>query len=911
MGKSLVKRLDLPTAAHGRSTACTTCKSSGAAENRNWLIPRKILLQLLGMTAGLTISLLSNAVGLGGINVVSALGQPLNAEIGLVAVGNADKSGLVARLASPEAYKVAGLEYPYGIKYSFQLENRANGELYLKLSSKQEINDPFVSLLVELSWASGKLIREYTFLLDPPGYVAIQPKPAAVQTLAPAAVHSAPLRLTPKEVEKKPAVVSTPLEKPVEVREVEKSPEKSSSMVATGQITVRRGDTLNSIAAQIKPDDISLDRMLVALYRANAHQFDGKNMNRVRSGKILRLPDQAELADVSSAEAAHEIHAQSADWNAYRQKLAGAATASQHSEEVRQVATGKITSTAADKTPVASESAKEVLRLSKGIAPGEKPGAAGHSVQDKKNAAAEEAIAKEKAGREEKTRVALLESNLKNMQRLVQLKSEAAALAAAASKVAAASSVASVAVSPAVSAVAAVSEVAAASEVASASAVAAESQAAAARRAATARRLAAARAANPVEEPSLVDDLLDSPLVLGGGVIVLMALGGLGFVLMKRRRKPAEVEKLAEELGGATDGYSGYKSTIVPAHDIGDFTATVHRIEAVTPQPDDVDPISEAELFLNFGRDEQAEEVLKDALQRTPDNQPVRLKLLSIYANRKDVKAFSEIARVLQDSGDETTIEQVVTMGRKIDPHNPMYADATIEDVGSATMFAPPLREEAVGESSVTADSRIAHAAQDLGVSIDFDVTATHPFAAKADPVDFDVTSTSPSFSALEVLDLDVDSKDTGAVDHQEDESMPNLDDLIFDVMTPSAPQAVVDAKAPDVSFVEKAPKEDHGMEFILDFPSAQTPKKIEDNSSSFSLADINLHMGDVSTPAAGVTAAEGGEHWQDVATKLDLAKAYQDMGDQEGAREILDEVMLEGDEAQRKEAESLIRQLG
>src|SRR3989338_3718276 len=169
--------------------------------------------------------------------------------------------------------------------------------------------------------------------------------------------------------------------------------------------------------------------MLVALYRANADQFDGKNMNRIKAGKILRLPEQSELMNVAQSDAAKEIRAQTADWNAYRQKLAAAAPAASQPQEAQQVATGKIASSIADKAPVAKESAKEVLKLSKGEAPGDKAGAAGKpmSVQDKKNAEQEDAIAKAKGLKEEQARAALLEKNLQDMERLAQLKSEAAA----------------------------------------------------------------------------------------------------------------------------------------------------------------------------------------------------------------------------------------------------------------------------------------------------------------------------------------------------------------------------------------------------------------------------------------------------------------------------------------------------
>ena len=144
---------------------------------------RKSLLKLFCVAAALAVSMSAHAVGMGGINVASALGQPLKADIELVAISKSEKDSLVARLASPEAYKSAGLEYPYGNKFKFHIDSRAGGEPYIKVTSDQPINDPFVSLLVELSWSSGKLSREYTFLLDPVDYVPVQPAPAAVEAV--------------------------------------------------------------------------------------------------------------------------------------------------------------------------------------------------------------------------------------------------------------------------------------------------------------------------------------------------------------------------------------------------------------------------------------------------------------------------------------------------------------------------------------------------------------------------------------------------------------------------------------------------------------------------------------------------------------------------------------------------------
>jgi pilus assembly protein FimV len=199
--KSLLKRLAIRL---GCQKQKTTAKSL-------------VILKLFAIVAALALSTPIYAVGMGGINVASSLGQQLKAEIDLMAVDKSEKDSLVARLSSPEAYKSAGLDYPYGNKFKFEIQSRSNGEQYIKVSSAQAINDPFVSLLVELSWSAGRLSREYTFLLDPVGYVPVQSAQAAVQVVAPAVQTTAPplpssaTSVLPEEAAATPAEQAIPL----------------------------------------------------------------------------------------------------------------------------------------------------------------------------------------------------------------------------------------------------------------------------------------------------------------------------------------------------------------------------------------------------------------------------------------------------------------------------------------------------------------------------------------------------------------------------------------------------------------------------------------------------------------------------------------------------------------------------
>lgn len=890
------------------------------------------ILKLLGIVVALTLPATVSAVGMGGINVASALGQKLNADIQLMSLSKDEKSSLVARLAAPDAYKGAGIEYPHGNKFKFEIESRAGGEYYLKVSSAQPINDPFVSLLVELSWSSGKLLREYTFLLDPPGYVPEQPKQAEVHDVAPAAQPvSAGAEAKPVEQVAPAAVIpeSKPVAYPAEKPAMATSPrqaiaEPAEKKLVAGDITVQRGDTLNKIAAQNRPAEVSLERMLVALYRANADQFDGKNMNRIRTGKILRLPDQDELKGVSQSGAAAEIHAQVADWNAYRQKLAGAAATGSQPQSPRQVASGKITGSVADKAPVAKESAREVLKLSRGEALGDKAaaGAGGKqmSAQDKKNAAQEEAIAKTKTLKEDQARAALLEKNLKDMQRLAQLKSEGLARLKADADAQAQSRNKAALTTPAD---------AAASGVGAASAVAAASEAKPAPVAQPKPKVVAPK-------PSLVGSAFDEPLYLAGGAVALLGLGGLGFMLIRRRK--AQVAGVAisdEDIGSAA---AHFAAPVAPSPDTGDFTAMADTHADVNAPSDDVDPISEADLFLSFGRDAQAEEILKEALQNTPNNHRIHLKLLGIYVNREDVNSFAVIARQLQDSGDEEAWQQAAAMGRKLEPDNPMYGSAgTIEDSGGVT---PQIAAASAMPDFVLDDAQGVQEASTTGVDFDLgapdEQAATSPepdflaaaektmimtpadmAASQAVPMDFDITSIDPSLGTLPEMDFDITSTDIPAAEAagQAEAALPNLDDLIFDVTTihPSVPEAQPEA----AKHAEAAPPGDDGMAFTLDFPIEDgVAEKFEPvaQAADTGLAGITLNLDDDTAPVdsavESVAAGTRDEHWQEVATKLDLAKAYQEMGDVTGAREILDEVLAEGDAGQREAAQAMIDQL-
>jgi pilus assembly protein FimV len=277
------------------------------------------------------------------------------------------------------------------------------------------------------------------------------------------------------------------------------------------------------------------------------------------------------------------------------------------------------------------------------------------------------------------------------------------------------------------------------------------------------------------------------------------------------------------------------------------------------------------------------------------------LKLLGIYAKHQNAAAFAEISGLLEKTGDHDAIEQAGMLAMQL-------ADASIEDVGTATQLMDAFEVEAHDlepvEEPVAAIPEFAEPELEaelepeveppiVAETLDFDVTSTHPVPQ----VDFDVTSTSPAVP--DVLDFDVA---TSSSVPEPEEALPSLDDLIFDVTSSNSASAEAAASIASES-------EDDGMEFTLDFPLDDVKEAAA--PPAINLSDISLDMDDIAAPVAEVGEAPKSEQWHEVATKLDLARAYQEMGDEVGSREILDEVMREGDAAQQHEAELLIKQLG
>lgn len=527
---------------------------------------RSITIAILAAAVTLAAPLATYAAGLGRLTVQSSLGQPLNAEIEIVSLQPGEEEGLVARLAAPEAFAQAGIELnPVLLSLRFAVERR-DGRALLRLTSTGAVSEPFLDLLVELRWNTGRLVREYTFLLDPPEYKQRQTI-AATPAPAPPAVAPSAKPLSPM-VEKPQAA---PKARP-DIRPEGRPAARARTPAKTYE--VKKGDTLSGIARQNLPAGVTLNQMLIAIFRANENAFIRGNINLVRSGRILNLPDADSIGTLDRKEANKLVSSHIQQFNEYRGRLAAMPKTAEGTAGRRAVS-GRIEPKPA-KPPAAMP---DQLRLSK--ADPKKPASPAA-----KAAAGDNAAARERALKEAQSRQTELEKNVADLQKLMVLKNQqlaelekkAAAMkpAPVTPKPAAPAAVpAPAAKAPAVPAPApqapkpAVVDPKPAAEAPKPAAVAPKPAAPKPAASPTAKPVPKPRPKAP--EPSLLDEFLENQLALGGLGAILVLLTGYGFWAW-RRKKAAHSKFQDSVLGAAAAGTGGAASLAEPTMDLSSIS---------------------------------------------------------------------------------------------------------------------------------------------------------------------------------------------------------------------------------------------------------------------------------------------------------------------------------------------------
>ncbi|WP_309678891.1 FimV/HubP family polar landmark protein [Polaromonas sp.] len=895
---------------------------------------------LLGSLA----SLEAHALALGRITVQSALGEPLRAEIDVTDITAEEAASLRAGVAPADAFKAAGLEYTAAVTgLEVNLQRRADGRAFLRLSSSRPVTEPFVDLILQANWSTGRITRDYTMLFDPPNLraagssaVAVAPtapvlsrpaapapaaSPAPARTIAalPPAVAAPPAAVRPAPVARAPAAAR------VQAKPAEKPAPRDK------QLTVKAGDTASKIAAQNKPASVSLDQMLVALLKNNPEAFIGGNVNRIKAGAVLDMPTAAAASAASAGEATQTIIAQSKDFNDFRRNLARGVSTTQVAGADRQ-AGGSVQAKVEDRAPASATPDK--LTLSKG------------SVQGKAAApasAAEDKIAKERQAREASTRMAELSKNISDLNKLTAPAVPAtaapgspavtAAPVAAATKIAgpavtappslspppapaatpaattaaassAAAPVAASAVSPAAMPTASAATASLPTSTASAALTGASAAALSATAVAPAAAASAAAvkppvvvvaAAQPAAEPGLLDDLLENPLLLplGGGLLALLA--GFGFYRYRQHKNASQIDSSFLESRLQPDSFFGASGgERIDTAENG--TATGSSLVYSASQLDaagDVDPVAEADVYLAYGRDLQAEEILKEAMRTSPTRVAVHSKLLEIYAKRRDSKAFEMVAieafNLTHGNGPDWTY--IGEMGRDLDPENPMYQPGG----------HPPGRSKPMAGSANTGPdtmplarahgtSSAAMSAVDVDLDLDFSLDdAPYPAISAAAPV--------ASPAATKPAPLQVTQP---VVAVAPDQAFKGLD-LDF-ASAPVAPSAASPASAPkpaqapnDIEF-ESDDMNLAAASFVLSQPAplvvvAAAPAPANDSGLlEFDMDSLSLDLNGPTTESPAHAMADASN--DPLETKFQLAEEFRALGDPDGARSLAEEVL-------------------
>ncbi|MEW8085311.1 MAG: FimV/HubP family polar landmark protein [Candidatus Thiodiazotropha endolucinida] len=885
------------------------------------------------------------ALGLGEIHPQSALNQAFKADIDLLSVSQEELQDVRVSLASREAFEKAGMERPYlltGLKFAPMLTPA--GKPVISISSSDAIREPFLNFLIEVNWPKGRLVREYTVLLDPPVTLKRAPQPVIAPTTT--------MTPTTQVSRSRPAMVTS---------------STSSEGGAREYGPVQPNDNLWNIAKGMQRSDESVEQVMMALQRHNPSAFINNNVNNLKVGKILRLPEDSGVTSISKREARDEFLAQTRAWQAGRTGDAPrpvvsekpTETEAKEEDRLRLISAKPGEGEAAEREGMA-ESESEIDRLQDEIM----------LVRESNEGVVQENDAL-------RSRVQELEKQIKDIQRLLTLKSDQLAEIQSAQDIAAEKMEEMEAVEAAPAEVPEpemepeVAEDVAATEpelepttveaeepvvpvppgtvieevdiearideamqqeapVAETTPPAVEPEPAPAPTPAPTAQPEPAKppvAVLPPKKVSYFDGIKENSTLLGivGGVAVLLI--GLLWMIM-RRRKEAEAEfaesiLVSPDSGVVTAGKEDSSSLTAPTDEtsfMSDFSPS--DIDALQDETGEVDPLSEADVYIAYGRYQQAEELIKQAIEKNPEREELKHKLAEIYFSAKKHQDFNSLAQQLHDAGLEDkepeTWSKIAAMGKELDPSYALFAgaagmaaggvaaaDEALDDLGLNLGSEPAAEAEEMAETPEAQDSSdLEIDSMDLSglenldemdsESLEGNLSLDSEFLNKMESGE----SPAEEEEALDIdlSDLDMDSEQSSAAEEPQPFDLSDVEgdsEIAADLGASDVSDAIEleDSETLDNLDLESIEKELEGLSSDLDS---------EDSEAVDELSLLQSHSENLDLDST-----------DEITTKLDLARAYIDMGDIEGAKSILDEVSSEGSEAQQKEAQELLNGLG
>ena len=862
---------------------------------------RKLVLAIAAASA--LSSGMAHALGLGELTLKSTLNQPLVAEIELLDVKDLTAAELVPSLASPEDFAKAGVDRQAFLNdLTFTPVLNASGKSILRVTSSKPLSEPMVKFLVQVMWPNGRLLRDYSVLLDPSKF-SPQAAEAAAQP-APTSTVAAPV---------------TGATKP-------------------SQYTTTPRDTLWEIAAKARNGG-SIQQTMLAIQALNPDAFIDGNINRLKTGQVLRMPDQAQSTNLPQPKAIAEVAAQNKAWRQGRRYVAKPGAGQQQLDATNRGRTDVApTQAAGDKLSlVSAESGKNR---------GKGPAGDAAALSNKLAVTQESLDSSRRDNAELKSRMADLQSQVDKLQRLIELKNNQLAKLQAEG----ATGAPGTATAPAMSAELAPNPAAPAP---------ADTAPVAPAPVATAPEAAPTPAASDDQK---FNELLSNPVLLGlvgGGAVVLLLL----LLLLARRRKAQQAAEkhqrmaraLAEEQPFSADldlPESSFEGLEVPSPSVKLATAptpapapapVIAPVVMTTPiaaplvspaaeRSDDV--LGQAQSHISAGRLNQAAALLEDGVKREPQRSDLRLKLMEVYGQQGDRDAFVSQERKLVANGDN--FAQVEKLKSRFPAMALVAAGGIAAAAVAAELDAQYVKDLLLDEPQAPAPEPTPFE-DDLDSAFDLsldDLDTIQPVAPAPAPVP------EPEVAALADLDefpLD-DDLSFESVLQQQTEIKENLDDLSdfdldLDLGAQPSPvmlaeddflldldESVKDFPATETPAIPEVALDD--LELPADFDLSLADEMDAPDAFAAELDDVNAELESLSSSIGEPTFTEADAALGDdddfdflsgtdeAATKLDLAQAYIDMGDSDGARDILNEVVSEGSAEQKSEAEEMLSRL-
>jgi pilus assembly protein FimV len=651
-----------------------------------------------GLLAFLLLPGMSFALGLGDVRLNSPLNAPLDAEIELVNATQEDLATLDAKLASKETFARYGLDWPQFMSTITVTRDRAaNGAQVLRVRSTETVTEPFLTLLIEATWARGRLVREYTVLLDPPVFA-----PNSVQAAQPAMPSVGDSASTGQ--------ISRPAAEPV-------ASAPTASYGGGDSYEVQRGDSLSAIARRLSASTgARTDQIMVSIYRGNSGAFEG-DMNRLRAGAVLRLPSSDEIAAVSPSEASAEVRRQAGNWSP---------SSSEGSGRLRLVPPS-------DGPAVGAVSADsgEVNRLQGRVRELEDQLTESKRLLELRNTELADLQAKLAASQQRPPAQAQTETP--PVETPVETPATEPETAQTTPETA----------TPEVSPPAEEPAPEAAAEPAPE----------------PARTPTPAASTDEVAQPSILD-MVKQYWWAAAGIVVLLLVMLLMRARGKRKTaefddnlgRLAEVggDRLAQPVDELSD--TGRMRAPVMASNVPDdilveesgthralqetqdipLAPTVRTDETISSETavnlDQGDPLAEADFHMAYGLYDQAADLVRIAIQREPGRRDLKLKLLEVFFVWGNREEFLKLSRELSESrheGEPGEWDKIIIMGKQIAPEDPMFTEGG--GVGGAV--GVDLNLEGGGAGGVDFDP--------FDVSSRLDVTG----GANAEPVDLDLGS--------------------------------------------------------------------------------------------------------------------------------------------------------------------------